>query len=59
MENETQIEPCMVQAIAKIENYIEKSTGEKASQEEVATALTRYFVLKEIRAFIEMSRLEQ
>lgn len=59
MKTDTPMEPCMVQAIEKIEDYIEQSTGEKASQKEIATALTRYFVLKEIRAFIEMSRLEQ
>ncbi len=57
-KSETMVEPCIVQAVIKIEDYIEQTTGVRPAQEEIAAALTRYFVLKEISEFIEMSRTE-
>ena len=53
-----QIEPCMVEAIRHIEEYILKTTGKELTQEELAQALTKFFVLKEIREFVEMTRAE-
>ena len=53
------IDDCLVQAIGKIEHYIEKTTGTAPEPVEIANALTRFFVLREIREFIEMERLER
>jgi hypothetical protein len=36
--------------------YMEEVTGKAASQEELARALKKYFVLNEIKAYIEMER---
>lgn len=44
------------QALAGIDDFILKSTGLRASQEQIAKALTRYFVLNEILEFIKMDR---
>ena len=43
-------------AIKTIQNFVKTVTGKEATQEEIARALTRYFVLNEIKAFIEMER---
>ncbi len=58
MTTPPQIDDCLMQAIKTIENYIEKTTGKAPCQQEIANALTRFFVLKEIGEFIEMDRLE-
>ena len=58
MTTDPRIEDCLIQAIEKIEDYIEKTTGKAPRQQEIADALTRFFVLKEIGEFIEMNRLE-
>ena len=46
----------LASAIEKIEAYVEQTTGRRPEPEELAQALTRYFVLKEIGDFIAMSR---
>lgn len=43
-------------AIKKIEKYVAEITGETPTESEIAKALTRYFVLKEICEHIEMHR---
>ena len=58
MKEQMELEPCLIEAICNIENYIFEITGEKATQEEIADALSKFFVLKEIREFIEMRRME-
>ncbi len=58
MPPETELQPCIVSAIEKIDNFIFEATGKRASQKEIAKALTRYFVLKEILDFITMEREE-
>lgn len=45
-------------AMDKLFRYVEQTTGKAPSDEEVASALTRYFVLKEIADFIVMERGE-
>jgi len=50
------ISPEVAAAVKKIEDYVTQSTGQKPTPEELADAMTRYFVLKEILAFIQMSR---
>lgn len=56
MTDELKLEPCMVEAIGNLNDYITQTTGQAPTQEELAQALSKYFVLKEIREFIEMSR---
>ncbi len=58
MNKEYKLEDCMVKAIEKIETYIEQTTGTRPTQQEMADALSRYFVLKEIGDFIQMTRRE-
>lgn len=49
-------EPAIVAAIGKIEAFILQTTGEAPTAEELSSALTRYFVMKEIMDFVKMSR---
>ena len=56
MGKDVKIEPCVVEAILKLEDYIEKATGVRPEQKEIADALSKYFVLREIHDFIKMSR---
>ena len=46
-------------AIATIQHFIKEVTGEETTQEEIAKALTGYFVLNEIREYIELERSKQ
>ena len=46
----------MEQAVETVRNYIAKMTGEECSDAELARALTRYFVMKEICEHIQMHR---
>ena len=50
------LEPCMIEALNRVEDYIEKLLGEPPTQQELANAMTKFFVLKEIGEFIEMER---
>ena len=43
-------------AIETIQRFILEVTGEEATQQEIAKALTRYFVLNEIKEYIELYR---
>lgn len=43
-------------AIDAIRRYVSKITGEAPTEAEIARALNRYFVLKEICEHIEMQR---
>ncbi len=49
----------LIDAVRKIETFVEQTTGERPSPEELAPALTKYFVLKEVKEYIEMERLER
>jgi len=59
MKDKKDMDNKLFESIKKMEKYLEASTGQKPTQEEMAKALTRYFVLKEIREFIEMEREEK
>jgi len=50
------MENCIVEALDAVENFIAETTGKKPTQPEIANALTRYFVLNEIKAHIVMER---
>lgn len=43
-------------AIETVRNYIAEMTGEECTDAELARALTRYFVMKEVCEHIEMHR---
>jgi hypothetical protein len=51
-----ELEGCVRDAVWKIDDFIRTSTGQRATQAEIAAALTRYFVLREIVEFIQMER---
>lgn len=55
---EENLPPEVSAAVRRIEDYITQSTGQPPTPEEMANAMTRYFVLKEILEFIKMSREE-
>ncbi len=52
----TTIETCLTDALDVISDFIVKTTGQAATPEEIANALTRFFVLQEIKDHIEMAR---
>ncbi len=50
------LDPLIMEAIEKIDTFITQTTGVAPTNGEIACALTRYFVLKEIADFIILSR---
>lgn len=50
------IEPVLTDALAAVSNFIREVTGIEPTQAELADALTRYFVLNEIKDHILMKR---
>jgi hypothetical protein len=52
------LEPSLADALESVENFITATTGQKPSQQEIANALKRYFVLNEIKAHVLMERGE-
>ncbi len=59
LKNDIKLKDCMVEAIENISDFITQTTGAKPEQEEIAAALSKYFVLKEILEFIQMERQEK
>ncbi|MBF0226080.1 MAG: hypothetical protein HQK76_11545 [Desulfobacterales bacterium] len=43
-------------SIQFVQNFLEQTTGQKASQAEIANVLKKYFVLNEIKDTIVMER---
>jgi hypothetical protein len=56
MDKAQQVHESMLEAIGTIQDFIKEVTGQEATQDEIAHALTRYFVLNEIKDFIELQR---
>ena len=52
------LEDCLVEALEAVENFILETTGQKPTQQEIANALKRYFVLNEIKGHVVMERGE-
>ncbi len=50
------MDPVLNDALATLSDYIREMTGVEPTQKEIADALTRYFVLKEIKDHILMMR---
>jgi hypothetical protein len=48
----------LMKALETVDNFIAETTGQKPTQQEIANALKRYFVLNEIKAHIVMEREE-
>jgi len=51
-----EVQDCIKEAIDTIQNFVKQTTGKEASPEEIAGALKRYFVLKEIGDHIKLER---
>lgn len=56
MTREEQSKESIEAAVDTIRHFIKEVTGREPNREEIAWALTRYFVLNEIREFIELRR---
>lgn len=56
---DSNVDPKVAAALGKVEDFIEKTTGKAPTPDELADALTRYFVLNEILGFIRMERGEE
>lgn len=56
MSRENPIHPSLLDAIDVIRHFVTETTGEPPTDPEIADALRRYFVLKEIMEHIEMIR---
>ena len=56
---DSKVDPKVAAALGKVEDFITKTTGKAPSPDELADALTRYFVLNEILGFIRMERGEE
>jgi len=59
MKQTIEMEECMIKAIGTIETFITQTSGIKPKPEEIAAALSKYFVLKEILGFIELARQDK
>ena len=55
-DGEARVAACVAEAIEGIGKYVGEITGEKPAPEEIATALKRYFVLKEVCETIQWDR---
>ena len=53
------LQPCLIQALKTVDEFVEQITGQAPTQTEIASALKRYFVLNEILEHIEMDRQGQ
>jgi hypothetical protein len=58
MSDNKKLEDCLEEALESVENFITETTGQKPTQQEIANALKRYFVLNEIKAHVVMERSE-
>lgn len=54
-----EIEDVLWEALESLAKFIAETTGQAPSQGEMARAIKRYFVLKEIKDHIEMEREAQ
>jgi hypothetical protein len=56
MASNQTIEPILCSALERVADFVEQLTGMEPTQAEIADALTRYFVLNEIKEHILMVR---
>jgi len=50
------IQDCIKEALETVQHFVKETTGKEPTQPEIANALKRYFVLKEIKEHIELER---
>lgn len=53
------VAPEIQAAVRRMEEFVTQATGRAPAPQELADAMTRYFVLKEVLEFIQMSREDQ
>lgn len=51
-----EVEDCIKEALETIKNFVREVSGKESGDEEIARALKRYFVLKEINDSIQIER---
>jgi sulfite reductase beta subunit-like hemoprotein len=56
MKFSTSLDPVLADALATVADFIRQVTGDEPTQAELADALTRYFVLNEIKDHVLMLR---
>ena len=56
MKTENSSDHMILQAVRFVRHFITETTGKPPTDEEIADALKRYFVLNEIKAHILMAR---
>ena len=56
MKADEPLKPCLIQALEKMNAFVTAVTGREPTQEELAAALGRFFVLEEIKSFIQIER---
>ena len=56
MTSQQSPDPVLVEALDKVSDFIQQVTGDAPTPAELADALTRYFVLNEIKDHIVMER---
>ena len=56
MTSQQSPDPVLVEALDKVSDFIQQVTGAAPTPAELADALTRYFVLNEIKDHIVMER---
>ena len=59
MSENRMLEDCLEEALETVDTFITETTGQKPTQQEIANALKRYFVLNEIKGHIVMERNEE
>ncbi|MFC1817088.1 hypothetical protein ACFL0M_14390 [Thermodesulfobacteriota bacterium] len=56
MKTEIPLSNSILEAVQAVRHFITETTGKEPSDEEIADAMKRYFVLNEIKAHILMTR---
>ena len=59
MTSRRSLDPALLDALDKVSDFVQQVTGAPATPAELADALTRYFVLNEIKDHIVMLREEE
>lgn len=54
MTRDTSLDPALVEAVRKIEDFVLQATGTRPDPPDLANAMTKYFVLKEILEFVQL-----
>ncbi|MCG8567414.1 MAG: hypothetical protein MI747_20265 [Desulfobacterales bacterium] len=58
LEENKPLDPQLTAAVDKMSDFVAQITGQAPTAEELARAMTKYFVLKELVEYIQMEREE-